>query len=356
MLVSVAFALAMQAAPPEQRYLRISFNPRQWDDTLIRAAAPTGAIDPWFKLDGAAFKAIGTLPANALPYASGTFTVDSDGKVGECAPELRFEKSAGAIALAEAICTDLRSYGRFMPSLDASGRRVATTMGIFAKASDKRGLYGFGGDNPPLVSDMPPPPAPPMPPNYWMPSYEAGHYQVSGARLFAGDPNLIASGGLRWTGVSLTLDPAGKTACVVAKSSGDPKNDLQACKMAGKYKVSEAAATAARFYKRGAMVMMVHDRGKPSALLPIRKEAVRVRLTSAGAARIAAIVGRPVDDAALAKRISASIGRDGIATRCKIKASDGNDIADIALCRALRGEALFTPAEDVFGLPNSDWM
>lgn len=358
MLVSIALALAAQAAAPpgEPRYLRVSFNPRQWDDTLIRPAAPSGTIAPWFKIDGAAFKAMNALPADSYPYASGTFTVDADGKVGECAPELRFEKSAGAIALAEAICTDLRAHGRFVPSLDATGRRVATTMGIFAKASDKRGLYGFGGDNPPLVSDMPPPPAPPMPPNYWMPSFESGHYQVSGARLFAGDRKLIASGGLRWTGVSLALDPAGKTACKVAKSSGDLGDDARACKVAGKYKVSEAAATAARFYKRGAMVMMVHDRGKPSALLPVRKEAVRARLTQAGAARVAAIVGRPVDDDALAKRVSASIDREGIATRCRIEASDGNDAADLALCRTLRSDALFTPAEDVFGLPNSDWL
>lgn len=354
MLVSVALALAVQAAPPEQRFLRISFNPRQWDETLLRPAAPSGAIDPWFRLDGAAFKPMGALPAESYPYASGIFMVDADGKVGACAPELRFDKSAGSIALAEAICADLRANGRFVPSLDASGRRVATTMAIFAKASDKRGLYGFGGDNPPMVGPMPPPPAPPMPPNYWLPSYEAGHYQVSGARAFAGDRNLVASGAFSWTGVSLTRDAAGKTACVVAKTSGDPKNDLRACKVAGKYKLNEAAATAR--YKRGAMVMMVHDRGKPIALLPIRKEALPARLTPTGAARIAAIVGKPVDEAALGKRVSASIGRDGIVTRCKIEASDGNDAADLALCRALRTEALFTPAEDVFGLPSSGWL
>ena len=355
MLVSIALALAAQAAtPPEPRYLRISFNPRQWDDTLIRPAAPAGAIDGWFKLDGAAFRAMGGLTAASYPYASGTFMVDADGKVGECAAEARYDKSAGPIALAEAICADLRVHGRFVPSLDAAGRRVATKMGIFARASDKAGLYGFGGDNPPLVADMPPPPAPPAPPNMWMPSFDAGHYLVQGARAFAGDRRLLAAGTMRYTGVRLSPDPAGKTVCLVAKSSGDARNDAQACKVAGKYKLTELA-TASR-YKRGAMVMMVHDRGKPSALLPIRREAVRAPLTAAGAARIAAIIGKPVDDAALAKRISASIGLDGVATRCRVEAGDGNDAADIALCGAIRSEALFTPAEDVFGLPSSGWM
>lgn len=354
MMVSVALALAMQAASPEPRFLRISFNPRNWNETMIRQAAPAGEIDSWFKLDSAAFKAMAKMPADSLPYASGTFTVGADGKVGECRPETRYEKSAGAIAFAEAICADLRAKGRFVPALDASGSRVATTLALSGKASDKRGLYGFGGENPPLVSAMPHPPAPPAPPTMWMPSYDMGDYAIVGPREFSGDRRMIANGSITYTGVRLSLDPRGKTSCVVAKSSGDPRSDAKACKVAGKYKLADNRP--ASRYKSGAMVMMVHTGGKPMALLPIAKRGAGPRLNATGTARIAAIIGKPVDDATLAKRISASVGIDGVATRCSIAASDGNDTADVALCHALKSEALFTPAEDIFGLPSAGWL
>ena len=354
-MLLLALALAAQAAPPpEPRYLRISFNPRNWDDTLIRTAAPSGKVDLWFKPDGAAVKAINALPAASFPYANGTFTVDAEGKVSECAPETRFEKSPEAIAFAGALCADLRAHGRFVPSLDASGHRVAATMGLFARASDKRSLWGEGGDNPPLVGAMPLPPAPPAPPAMWMPSYDTGTYSIIGLREFSGDRRLIATGALTYTGVKLSADAAGKTVCVVARSSGDTRNDAKACKVAGKYKLADNGSPSR--YKSGAMVMMVHDGNKPIGLLPTLKRGVGPRLTAIGTARIAAIIGKPVDDDALAKRISASIGRDGIATRCSITGGDGNDTADLALCRALKSEILFTPAQDIFGLPSSGWL
>lgn len=352
MLVSIALALAVQAAPPEPHYLRISFNPRG-DATMLRSAAPSGTFEPWFKPQGAAFKAMAALPAGTALYANGTFTVDAEGKVGDCVGGARYEKTAEAIALGEAICADLRANGRFVPALDASGRRAASTMALFGKASDKSGLWGEGADNPPLVDKMPLPPAPPAPPGMWMTSYDMGSYAVSGARLYIGERRLITAGAVTFTGVRLSLDPSGKTLCLIGKSSGDPRNDARACKVAGKYKLG--ALTPPR-YNSGAMVMVVHGGGKPSALLPIRKRGVGPRLTAAGATRIAAIIGKPVDDAALAKRLSASVGRDGIATRCTIETGEGNDVADVALCRALKSEALFTPAEDVFGLPSDGWL
>ena len=188
----------------------------------------------------------------------------------------------------------------------------------------------------------------------WMPSYEMGHYSLVGPREFSGDRRLIAAGTITYTGVRLSTDAGGKTVCMIAKPSGDPRDDAKACKVASKYKLTDNRPGS--YYKSGTMVMMVHDGGKPIALLPIAKRGVGPRLTPAGAARIAAVIGRPVDDAALAKRVSAAVGRDGVATRCSISASDGNDVADVALCQALKSEALFTPAEDIFGLPSAGWL
>lgn len=355
MIALLALALAVQAVPAEQRYLRVSFEPRNWDDTLIRPARPVEPIDRWFAIDGSTFRAMGLLPADKTIYASGTVAVDAEGKVGEC--KVGSTDAMFNPALTVAICADLSKKGRFIPTLDAEGRRIPALLSIFGKSTGKDGLWGDGGETPPLVDDMPPPPAPPAPPappNTWTASYVANHFRVTGVQPYNGDLKSLTPGILRFTGVSLSLDPAGKTACAIARSSGDPQLDQKACKAARKFKV--AAVDPGSRFRRGAMIMMMSDRGKPTAVMPVRTQSIEARLTPAGSARIAAILGKSMDDKKLAERIDASIGADGIASRCRIVVSDGRDAVDVELCRALKTESLFAPAEDVFGLPTTDWL
>ncbi len=352
MLLTLAAVLA--AAPvtvpagEAPQFLRLSMNSASYIKGAARTAAPAGDDLSWFTPDGATFRAMTTL--KGATWTSGTVTIDASGAVTSCVPGST--GGSGTVVLAEAICADIMTNGRFVPALDAAGQRTGGQLRFGGMATTKRGLWGEGGDNPPLVAASPAPPAPPAPPNYWRTSWHTDQFEVRGQRSFLGDRRALAEGRIKWVGVALSLNPQGKTACAVAKSSNDPALDAKACKAAAKFDLAPKGPISRVATQQ---MMMIYDGNKPTALLPTQ-EFRPAQLTDDGARAMASILGKPADRKALARRVDARVDRDGRALDCVVTTSDGNDAQDLALCRALTGGTLFTPAQDIYGLTTTSWL
>lgn len=332
-------------APP---YLRLSMNSASYIKGAARRAAPAGDSFGWLTPDGATLQAMTTL--KGATWTSGTVTIDASGAVTGCVPGST--GSSGMVVLAEAICADIMTNGRFVPALDAAGQRTGGQLRFGGMATTKRGLWGEGGDNPPLVAASPAPPAPPAPLNYWRTSWHTDQYAVRGQRPFLGDRRALAEGRIKWVGVALSLNPQGKTACAVAKSSNDPGLDAKACKAAAKFDLAPKGPISRVATQQ---IMMIYEVNKPTALLPTQ-EFQPAQLTDDGARALAAILGKPVDRKALAERVDARVDRDGRALDCIVTKSEGNDAQDLALCRALTAGTLLTPAQDIYGLTTTSWL
>lgn len=283
-------------------------------------------------------------------WTSGIVTIDAAGAIVSCAPASG--GGASAAALAEGICADIKANGQFVPSLDASGNRAGGGLRFGGMAASKRGLWGEGGDNPPLAGPSPAPPAPPAPPNYWRTGWHNDQFALSGHRPFVGDWRALADGRINWVGVALSLDPQGKVTCAIAKTSKDPALDAKACKAAAKFDLAPKGPISRVAAQQ---LMMIYDGKKPTVLLPVQ-EFRPAEPTAEGMRALAAILGKPLDRKALAERVDARVDRDGRALDCVVTKSDGNDALDLALCRALTGGALLTPAQDIYGLTTTSWL
>lgn len=328
-----------------------------YDDGTFRKAE--ALVDPktWITARSALYRAHIADP-KGWRWGNVRLSIDASGKVSGCqAP------SFGKLPIAQAALCKEFSQQRFLPAMTREGERVAGEYSLYFSAFETR--VEPGDARRPLVLPDPPPPmvvaAPEMrpqlrttqfPPYYsWLRIFyrEPDSWEVMprrGADTLG--PTTLAAG--------IILSSDGTTlSCSVAKNSGVPELDQDACEYA-KTALKPVWSDAARNNPRAIPLVVTRDGDTLAVYAPIENPRRRAEFADGAEGALvegltnAGIFATGIAESPLELRIR--VHADGSVRSCHIDQSTGYDALDLDTCRIAENVVRFRPEQDMFGRPD----
>lgn len=342
------------------------FGPRKQSrarEDRLRRAEPVLAPYQYFLSSDPAIKSRLADPQQPGTYARLTLEIDPSGNISACGPEKATQGSWDSALIAQQ-CPLIIQRMHFITALDVDGKPASDSYTLWINFAHRgpisnavpraigKTIYA------PAVAMPPPSLSSPYawPVQSWMLRY--GDKPTFRKPVFAGIVQSPIIAGEPVVGVAILRDPDKGAICSPMENADDIKTRWAACD----YVIEQLKPTWPTASSSYATPYALLVAGSGKTLRAIGKAAdwpSPYPTVSADAAKQSLqLVTAQMQSGGQLDRLKLwlTLDADGHVTDCKIGASSGSDISDIAACRVMLAEGRFAPGLDAFGrkLPKSD--